>query len=156
MHEQKCIPHRDFYNIRKVRPSLPIPLKWREMEGGWQVDTHVHAASSMNQKHLLRFIKKQIKTCSGENVHKAPDGTPFPPFPTQLGHGRMVVGAGRLMTMKEVFESLNISAYDLSVDMLDVHAVRAPISNSASPSRFLLAQEEILKPPSHKWLSSRI
>lgn len=27
-----------------------------------QVDTHIHAASSMNQKHLLRFIKKKMKT----------------------------------------------------------------------------------------------
>lgn len=27
-----------------------------------QVDTHIHAASSMNQKHLLRFIKKQMKS----------------------------------------------------------------------------------------------
>jgi len=27
-----------------------------------QVDTHIHAASCMNQKHLLRFIKKQMKT----------------------------------------------------------------------------------------------
>lgn len=26
------------------------------------MDTHIHAASSMNQKHLLRFIKKKIKT----------------------------------------------------------------------------------------------
>ncbi|KAJ7333077.1 AMP deaminase 3 [Desmophyllum pertusum] len=32
------VPHRDFYNVRKV-------------------DTHVHAASCMNHKHLLRFIK---------------------------------------------------------------------------------------------------
>ncbi|XP_065905630.1 AMP deaminase 1-like isoform X1 [Dysidea avara] len=40
---QKSIPHRDFYNVRKV-------------------DTHVHAASCMNQKHLLQFIKKQMKT----------------------------------------------------------------------------------------------
>lgn len=32
---QKAVSHRDFYNIRKV-------------------DTHVHAASCMNQKHLLR------------------------------------------------------------------------------------------------------
>ena len=28
------------------------------------------------------------------------------------------------MTLKEVFESLNLTAYDLTVDMLDVHAVR--------------------------------
>lgn len=33
---------RDFYNVRKV-------------------DTHVHHSSSMNQKHLLRFIKSKMK-----------------------------------------------------------------------------------------------
>ena len=33
-----------------------------------QVDTHVHAASCMNQKHLLRFIKKQMKTSRDEVV----------------------------------------------------------------------------------------
>ena len=83
--EQKEVPHRDFYNIRKV-------------------DTHVHAASSMNQKHLLRFMKKQIKTCTGQVVHKGEDG--------------------KEMTMTDVFKSLNIKAEDLSVDMLDVHADR--------------------------------
>ncbi|KAJ0393237.1 hypothetical protein P43SY_004491 [Pythium insidiosum] len=35
---QKAVPHRDFYNIRKV-------------------DTHIHHSACMNQKHLLRFIK---------------------------------------------------------------------------------------------------
>jgi hypothetical protein len=39
----------DFYNIRKV-------------------DTHVHLASCMNQKHLLRFIKKKLRTSSDEPV----------------------------------------------------------------------------------------
>ena len=43
MSAQKEVPHRDFYNVRKV-------------------DTHIHAASSMNHKHLLRFIKKSLKT----------------------------------------------------------------------------------------------
>ena len=33
-----------------------------------QVDTHIHAASSMNQKHLLRFIKKSLKTDGKEKV----------------------------------------------------------------------------------------
>ena len=33
-----------------------------------QVDTHIHASSCMNQKHLLRFIKKKIKQCPGEVV----------------------------------------------------------------------------------------
>ena len=39
--EQKRVPHRDFYNVRKV-------------------DTHVHLSSCMNQKHLLRFIKSKL------------------------------------------------------------------------------------------------
>jgi AMP deaminase len=39
---QKTAPHRDFYNVRKV-------------------DTHVHHSASMNQKHLLRFIKSKLR-----------------------------------------------------------------------------------------------
>ncbi|XP_077524444.1 AMP deaminase isoform X13 [Amblyomma americanum] len=81
---QKAVPHRDFYNIRKV-------------------DTHVHAASCMNQKHLLRFIKKMMKMHSEDHVFK---------------HG------DKLMTLEEVFSAMNVTAYDLSVDMLDVHADR--------------------------------
>ena len=42
MTAQKRVPHRDFYNSRKV-------------------DTHVHHSSCMNQKHLLRFIKSKLK-----------------------------------------------------------------------------------------------
>ncbi len=34
----------------------------------YQVDTHVHAASCMNQKHLLRFIKKCLRTRADEPV----------------------------------------------------------------------------------------
>jgi len=81
----KSTPHRDFYNVRKV-------------------DTHIHAASSMNQKHLLRFMKKKMKTSGDMHVYKTKDG--------------------KLMTLKEVFDELHITAYDLSVDMLGVHAVR--------------------------------
>lgn len=81
---QKGVPHRDFYNIRKV-------------------DTHIHAASCMNQKHLLRFIKKCVKTHPDEIV---------------------CVVKGEEMTLAQVFASLNLTAYDLSVDMLDVHADR--------------------------------
>jgi AMP deaminase len=80
----KSTPHRDFYNVRKV-------------------DTHIHAASSMNQKHLLRFMKKKMKTSGDMHVYKTKDG--------------------KLMTLKEVFDELKITAYDLSVDMLGVHAV---------------------------------
>ena len=82
----RSTPHRDFYNVRKV-------------------DTHIHAASSMNQKHLLRFMKKKMKTSGDMHVYKTKEG--------------------KLMTLKEVFDELDINAYDLSVDMLGVHAVRS-------------------------------
>lgn len=61
---QKAVPHRDFYNIRKV-------------------DTHIHAASCMNQKHLLRFIKKTLKTHADEVV---------------------TISNGNPMTLKQVFQ----------------------------------------------------
>uniref|UniRef100_A0AAR5PBU8 AMP deaminase n=1 Tax=Dendroctonus ponderosae TaxID=77166 RepID=A0AAR5PBU8_DENPD len=81
---QKAVPHRDFYNIRKV-------------------DTHIHAASCMNQKHLLRFIKKALKN----NAHEV-----------------VTVTNGKKMTLREVFQSMNLTPFDLTVDMLDVHADR--------------------------------
>ena len=81
---QKAVPHRDFYNIRKV-------------------DTHIHAASCMNQKHLLRFIKKTLKNCADEVV---------------------TVTKGNQMTLAQVFQSMNLTPFDLTVDMLDVHADR--------------------------------
>lgn len=69
-----------------------------------QVDTHIHAASCMNQKHLLRFIKKALRIEAETKVCKTKDGTE--------------------MSLKELFQSMNLTAYDLTVDMLDVHAVR--------------------------------
>lgn len=57
----------------------------------------------MNQKHLLRFIKRAMKRHLEEIVH---------------------MEQGREQTLREVFESMNLTAYDLSVDTLDVHAVR--------------------------------
>jgi len=47
-------PHRDFYNVRKV-------------------DTHIHHSASMHQKHLLRFIKKKLKT-EGDRIVIFRDG----------------------------------------------------------------------------------
>ncbi|XP_043226127.1 AMP deaminase 2-like [Amphibalanus amphitrite] len=82
---QKSVHHRDFYNVRKV-------------------DTHIHAASSMNQKHLLRFIKKMMKTNSEEIV--------------------CLNKEGKQMTLRDVFTEMNLTPYDLNVDMLDVHADR--------------------------------
>ena len=47
--DTKVVPHRDFYNVRKV-------------------DTHVHHSSCMNQKHLLRFMKSKMKKFPDEIV----------------------------------------------------------------------------------------
>eukprot|EP00698_Gefionella_okellyi_P012837 TRINITY_DN3486_c0_g1_i1.p1 TRINITY_DN3486_c0_g1~~TRINITY_DN3486_c0_g1_i1.p1 ORF type:complete len:784 (+),score=142.57 TRINITY_DN3486_c0_g1_i1:28-2352(+) len=80
--EQKSVPGRDFYNVRKV-------------------DTHIHHSSSMNQKHLLKFIKRKLR--------EAPDDV-------------VIYRDGHLLTLREVFESINMSPHDLSVDTLDVHA----------------------------------
>ncbi|XP_057363346.1 AMP deaminase 3 isoform X5 [Manis pentadactyla] len=82
--ELKSNPHRDFYNVRKV-------------------DTHIHAAACMNQKHLLRFIKHTYQT--------EPDRT-------------VAEKRGQKITLRQVFDSLHMDPYDLTVDSLDVHAGR--------------------------------
>lgn len=80
--DTKKVPHRDFYNVRKV-------------------DTHVHHSACMNQKHLLRFIKSKMK--------KSPDEV-------------VLHRDGKYLTLAEVFQSINLTAYDLSIDTLDMHA----------------------------------
>ena len=80
--DSKRVPHRDFYNVRKV-------------------DTHVHHSACMNQKHLLRFIKSKMR--------KSP-------------HEVVLFRDGKHLTLEEVFESINLTAYDLSIDTLDMHA----------------------------------
>lgn len=82
--ELKSVPHRDFYNVRKV-------------------DTHIHAAACMSQKHLLTFIQQTYKTDANRVV---------------------LENAGQMMTLQQVFHSLNMDPYDLTVDSLDVHAGR--------------------------------
>ncbi|KAI1889815.1 hypothetical protein AGOR_G00166810 [Albula goreensis] len=82
--ELKGVPHRDFYNVRKV-------------------DTHIHAAACMNQKHLLQFIQTTYKMEADRVVLEK---------------------AGQKMTLKQVFANLNMDPYDLTVDSLDVHAGR--------------------------------
>ncbi|CCH42422.1 AMP deaminase [Wickerhamomyces ciferrii] len=66
-----------------------------------KVDTHVHHSACMNQKHLLRFIKHKIKNNADEKV---------------------IYRDRKVLTLDEVFKSLNLSAYDLSIDTLDMHA----------------------------------
>jgi AMP deaminase len=85
--DSKKVPHRDFYNVRKV-------------------DTHVHHSACMNQKHLLRFIKSKMKKCPDEKV---------------------LVRDGKELTLQEVFDSINLKAYDLSIDTLDMHVSQQPL-----------------------------
>lgn len=79
--DSKSVPHRDFYNVRKV-------------------DTHVHHSACMNQKHLLRFIKSKMKKCPEEVVLYRDE---------------------KYLTLAQVFQSINLTAYDLSIDTLDMH-----------------------------------
>ncbi|CAL0330951.1 unnamed protein product [Lupinus luteus] len=93
---QKSAPHRDFYNIRKV-------------------DTHIHHSACMNQKHLLRFIKSKLR--------KEPDEiTNFSSYAICIDMQVVIFRDGKYMTLKEVFESLDLTGYDLNVDLLDCHA----------------------------------
>lgn len=66
-----------------------------------KVDTHVHHSACMNQKHLVRFIKSKLR--------KEPDEV-------------VIFRDGQYLTLKEVFESLDLTGHDLNVDLLDVHA----------------------------------
>uniref|UniRef100_A0A671PQ38 AMP deaminase n=1 Tax=Sinocyclocheilus anshuiensis TaxID=1608454 RepID=A0A671PQ38_9TELE len=69
----------------------------------YPVDTHIHAAACMNQKHLLDFIQTTYKT-DAERV--------------------VLEKAGVKLTLQQVFNNLNMDPYDLTVDSLDVHAGR--------------------------------
>jgi len=78
----KALCHRDFYNVRKV-------------------DNHVHHSACMNQKHLLRFIKKRVR---------------------EEGDQPVIERDGKVLSLNDVFESLGLSPYDLNIDVLDMHA----------------------------------
>ena len=101
----KKVPHRDFYNVRKV-------------------DTHVHHSACMNQKHLLRFIKSKMKRSPHEVV---------------------MFRDGKELTLQQVFDSIHLSAYDLSIDTLDMHA-SAPAS-IWSLAHTLLQSTDLLNRP---------
>jgi len=66
-----------------------------------KVDTHVHHSACMNQKHLLRFIKSKLKREPQEIV---------------------IYRDGKFLNLREVFESIGMTAYELNVDTLDMHA----------------------------------
>lgn len=84
------------------------------------MDTHIHAAACMSQKHLLTFIQKTYNH-DADRVVLAKDG--------------------KKMTLQQVFDSLDMDPYDLTVDSLDVHAVSKKakkIPNVVALASFLL------------------
>lgn len=71
----------------------------------------------MNQKHLLRFIKSKMK--------RYPDvRAPLWRFSPRLTLQQdvVIIRDAQKLTLAQVFESLRLSAYDLSIDTLDMHA----------------------------------
>ncbi|TKA76338.1 hypothetical protein B0A49_02695 [Cryomyces minteri] len=64
-------------------------------------DTKAVPHRDFYNKHLLRFIKSKMKKCPDEVV---------------------LFRDGKHLTLREVFESINLTAYDLSIDTLDMHA----------------------------------
>ncbi|KAL8271080.1 hypothetical protein Esti_004997 [Eimeria stiedai] len=84
LEETRSNQHRDFYNVRKV-------------------DTHVHHAAAMNQKHLLNFIRRKYKE-EGDTVVYVDD-------------------AGKRLSLRDVFSAMGLDASAASVDFLGVHAL---------------------------------
>lgn len=66
-----------------------------------KVDNHIHHSAAMNAKHMLRFIKTKLKSHPDDVV---------------------VFRDDKYLTLAEVFKSLNLTAYDLNIDKLDMHA----------------------------------
>jgi AMP deaminase len=66
-----------------------------------KVDNHVHLSAAMNQKHLQKFMKFKLSKFPDEIVYKKNTES---------------------KTLKEVFDSLNITVENLTVDLLDVYA----------------------------------
>lgn len=73
----------------------------RDFYNSRKVDTHVHHSACMNQKHLLRFIKHKLRHHADEEV---------------------IFRDEKVLTLQEVFQSLKLTSYDLSIDTLDMHA----------------------------------
>lgn len=82
------------YEEQKVAPH-------RDFYNVRKVDTHIHHSAAMNCKHLLRFIKSKLKSAPEDVVICRDD---------------------KHLTLDQVFQSLNLTAYDLNIDKLDMHA----------------------------------
>lgn len=95
----KYVPHRDFYNVYKV-------------------DTHIHHSACMNQTHLLKFIRNKLSNHADEIVYE----NEIMETTTDSNGVKTTTPKKVKMTLGEVCRSLNLTAYDLSIDTLDMHA----------------------------------
>lgn len=75
----------------------------------------------MNQKHLLRFIKSKLKRRPDVGFRCLCDTGKVLTVEQEI----VIHRDGKDLTLQEVFESLNLTAYDLSIDTLDMHAHQA-------------------------------
>ncbi|KAI5181348.1 AMP deaminase [Nematocida sp. AWRm80] len=79
--EQKTASRKDFYTVVKA-------------------DTHIHHSASMNSKKLLQFIKRKLRECPNEIVHRS----------------------NKEYTLQEIFQQINKTADTLCFDSLDTHS----------------------------------
>ncbi|KAJ1951238.1 AMP deaminase [Linderina macrospora] len=76
-------------------------VRQRDLYNVCKVNGHIHLASAMTQTALAKFMKSKL-----ENEPDRP----------------VIVRDGQTLTLKQVFESLNLTADDLSIDTMDMHA----------------------------------
>jgi AMP deaminase len=75
----------------------------------------------MNQKHLLRFIKAKLR--KNPEVSTLYIRSWYICIYVLITYHQEIViyRDGQHLTLSGVFQSLNLSAYDLSIDTLDMH-----------------------------------
>ena len=83
----------------------------------------------MNQKHLLRFIKRKMRINPDEVVTKS--------------------SSGEAMTLAEVFDEMGMTPYDLSIDALGMHT---DTSTFARFDKFNLKYNPLGKSRSQAWI----
>eukprot|EP00055_Hartaetosiga_balthica_P016642 m.105884 g.105884 ORF g.105884 m.105884 type:complete len:934 (+) comp9140_c2_seq2:428-3229(+) len=66
-----------------------------------KVDTHIHLSACMHQRHLLEFIQRKARENPDEEV---------------------IFRDGNMLTLKEVFTSIDTDPESMTLDALDVHA----------------------------------
>ncbi|KAG5439820.1 hypothetical protein PCANB_000102 [Pneumocystis canis] len=68
-----------------------------------KVDTHIHHDAATTQQKLVQFMKSKLEN-----------------FPNDI----VSFQDGKSLTLKDMFDSLNLSSHDLTVDLLNMHAYK--------------------------------